>query len=62
MALFAFSNITEDDVHNYHLILKGPVSIYTNESLPIMCYCLTCGDRPTAVGLAGFRLAAVNVP
>jgi hypothetical protein len=31
------------------------------ESLPIMHYCLTCGDRPTAVGLARFSLAVVKV-
>jgi hypothetical protein len=30
MALFAFLNITADDVHNYHLILMGPVKVYTN--------------------------------
>lgn len=32
--LFAFLNIKADDVHNYHLVLMGPVSAYANRIAP----------------------------
>jgi hypothetical protein len=34
MALFALLNIKAEDVHNYHPILMGPVSAYTNRIAP----------------------------
>jgi hypothetical protein len=34
MTLFDFLNIKADDVHNYHPILMGPVSAYTDGTAP----------------------------
>jgi hypothetical protein len=41
------------------VLLMGPASVCINR---IASNCLTCGDRPTAVGLGRFSSAVVNAP